>query len=601
MIRLEITDPETNKIYVPHLAADFSFEMFRENPLFTRRGNYTYDIDISLKDPHNRAIYWHLDRLTSNSIPKNRKAKIISDGHVVCDGIEEILSVQNNIVKIQILADNSALNHLVADDNLKIRDLDFGRFYSFPPEQTERYHFSIYPDVPFTTGPLIEITNVEDTPYHFRNYYQYSIHPHGTNYDTNVRSMGIDTPFLLSYVERLPGLLGYELRTNELLEHERWRRLVIMDGYASNEFSKRLPSWTVNEFIQQVEMFFNCIFVVEGKFIDILSVETFFDRYGPIEIKDKDILDEKDRDCSNSSSELYLQRQNIKYGFPGSMHGALNNFNEDVEEMCQKTERSVSTGKMDYETPWRIYHEPDFDFEYVWLLNEDEKVVKPYMIKRLGPYINNRADEIAELKIIPAEVVAKTCELREVRGTSYRVVGDVCLLLAQVSLIEVEDTRNQSAFAKAISGGVSDNALDTMSVAFVADLSVPFEPSTNGAATEASGEVMRQCLTTRKYIAYHEREERVVVLQTEDNGIRDTVRCELSLTDDDGLYDRTREVNNIIDTTQLFTIRFKCRAILNPMRQFLIHGRLFVCEQLKYTYGNGRQDPIVEGLFYPYI
>ena len=107
MIRLEIyTEGQTTPL-VPNISPEISFEMIRENPLFNQRGDYTYDIDISLRDPHNRKIYEHIDRITSNSYPKGRKMKIICGGNTVCEGTEVILRKEDDNVKVQVLSGNS--------------------------------------------------------------------------------------------------------------------------------------------------------------------------------------------------------------------------------------------------------------------------------------------------------------------------------------------------------------------------------------------------------------------------------------------------------------------------------------------------------------
>ena len=56
-----------------------------------------------------------------------------------------------------------------------------------------------------------------------------------------------------------------------------------------------------------------------------------------------------------------------------------------------------------------------------------------------------------------------------------------------------------------------------------------------------------------------------------------------------------------IDTNEKHVIQIKSAHRYDLLTPFLIHGRLFVCQQLKYTYADGRQHPIVEGTFYPYI
>ena len=75
----------------------------------------------------------------------------------------------------------------------------------------------------------------------------------------------------------------------------------------------------------------------------------------------------------------------------------------------------------------------------------------------------------------------------------------------------------------------------------------------------------------------------------------------LELNGEYGLYEnhfKSELVSNLEDS---YTIYFNSKEILDPTSKFLIHGRLFVCQQLKYTYANGHQDPVVEGIFYPYI
>lgn len=43
------------------LSEQFELELITENPYFTRKGEYTYDIDIDLRNPNNRMIYQHIN------------------------------------------------------------------------------------------------------------------------------------------------------------------------------------------------------------------------------------------------------------------------------------------------------------------------------------------------------------------------------------------------------------------------------------------------------------------------------------------------------------------------------------------------------------
>lgn len=49
------------------LPADFSTSVKRENPFFTKNGEYTYDITLQLSNSINADLYAHLNRLNSIS------------------------------------------------------------------------------------------------------------------------------------------------------------------------------------------------------------------------------------------------------------------------------------------------------------------------------------------------------------------------------------------------------------------------------------------------------------------------------------------------------------------------------------------------------
>ena len=41
---------------------DFMIDFYRYNPFFSKKGDYTYDIDINLNVPENARIYKHIQR-----------------------------------------------------------------------------------------------------------------------------------------------------------------------------------------------------------------------------------------------------------------------------------------------------------------------------------------------------------------------------------------------------------------------------------------------------------------------------------------------------------------------------------------------------------
>ena len=480
---------------MPHLPSELTFEFIRENPLFNRRGDYTYDIDISLRDPHNRAIYQHIDRLTANRRPQNRRARLIADGHVIADGTEAILTVENEYVKIQILAGNSELNYLSANTGeQKIRKLQLGTY------RRDRYaEKATFPDSNYTY-PLIEITNGDNNSAgHFRNTEDYRFIPWNSDYDMEAREKVHPCPFLLHIVESIINALGYTLRTNELAHDPRWQRLVIIHGYSTTEYAKMLPNWTVTEFIEQIEAFFDCIIVCGNGYADILRTESFYSTQETVDISAGQIDDNIRKDYTKDTSELHLQRSSLQYQLGNGTFGAVNNFNEDVEEKCSVIDTTLRAQQDQTTTGWYIMHETDCDFDFVILPEQDgdDTHDRKYIIRQFCQHSDD-ATEPYKLKIIPADIQVKTGEFGQMEPRAPTpTVNKICnaaWLLPQVSLVEVDNDRTWQKFAEAIHGGEGQDGEAGMEVAFVAMLPVLVENGTSGLTRTAHQLARIACL-----------------------------------------------------------------------------------------------------------
>ena len=112
---------EGQKVY---LSDDFMIDFYRYNPFFSKKGDYTYDIDVNLNVPENARLYKHIHRPNCLDHPSDRSAILIFDNMAI-KGTEVVLSVENNIVKIQIVAGNSELNYLSAGGR-RMQDYDLG-------------------------------------------------------------------------------------------------------------------------------------------------------------------------------------------------------------------------------------------------------------------------------------------------------------------------------------------------------------------------------------------------------------------------------------------------------------------------------------------
>lgn len=93
------------------LSPDLQLELTSCNPFFSKKGEFTYDLDIDLRYPQNEQIYDHINRSDVLSRSLNREAAIINGPLTIIKGTEIILSVEGDIAKIQIVGGNSELSY----------------------------------------------------------------------------------------------------------------------------------------------------------------------------------------------------------------------------------------------------------------------------------------------------------------------------------------------------------------------------------------------------------------------------------------------------------------------------------------------------------
>lgn len=593
MIRLEITDPTTGKTYVPNLSADLSFEMIRENPLFTRRGDYTYDIDISLDDPHNRAIYQHIDRLTANSHPKNRKARLLADGHVIADGTEVVLSIQNNYAKIQILAGNSELNYITADANIRVREMDFGRI----PEPTlaiaQNVANKIYPDANFAF-PAVYVDKGEN-PYKNSTIQNINDKP-VYNTEDGLWPM----PYLLYYVEKFITLLGYSISEtkNALRNDIRWRRLLVINAYDTREYARMLPNWSAYEFLTYIEQFFNITIVVNPitKVAEIYNLYDWYNAQSPIEVEDTSVFDLTEKNFDERENEFHHNYQCVEYESLGSSLSAIE---ENVKRKCETIEATPEEAADLTNTDWVIFTHPTYLFNFIRIRKNKEFENTKYNIiadQFRAAAVNEEArNNSTKLKIVPAEIRASlTTVYLPGDDPSSPITGyDHCAYPNYQDDIENKD------FQTALEEGLEDHASSIMQVAFYAGFIEVRDPF-NGPTAKLTGRKTTTCFAQRYYLADRYDNTHTVMTYTEDE-ISGFNNMTLELDGNWGRMVHDYAQNDLVDLDQQQIIKIRNLKFVGPMMKFLIHGRLFVCKQLKYTYANGHQDPIVEGIFYPYI
>lgn len=581
MIRLEIYPEGQTTPLVPNISPEMSFEMIRENPQFNQRGDYTYDIDISLRDPHNRKIYEHIDRLTSNSYPKGRKVRIICGGNTVCEGKEVILRKEDDNVKVQVLSGNSELNFLTADDNLRIREMNFGTFSAPTNEKAASSAFKLFPEANYVFPMCVERSSGDEADIYVNECY----------YDTRVSGMVYETgtvlrpmPFVLYLVEKFIEALGYHLRSNALRDIPKWCKLLMIHGYNTLSVQKMLPDWTAAEFISYIEAFFNCIFIVDeqSKEVDIRTFHSMQTNPTIKVIKREEVIDDFLREYDGDDVKFTHNYERVEYNLPGGEYWKRTNLDPTVENLCTKLEASYSQAEAMpiSECQWKIFHYSNDDIEFVrvnevipYYSETGTPVYRRYAVNQYKPY--GESGEANVLKVIPVEVIM------------YERTGRIC------PISELRETMEDVAFKDAIGSNISEDTVDNLQVCFYSFDGTGFNIDFNGSQAPVNFPVP-QCVTTRNY--FHQTFGTSIFIPRY-TGVDDMT---LELNGVHGLVNTVYATGQNIDVTQKHTIYFKSNGILNPNDLYNIAGKLFICQQLKFTFQNGKRHPVVEGVFYPY-
>lgn len=240
------------------LPKDFSVQVKRENPVFTKNGEYTYDITLPLGNPTNAELYKHLNRLNSvTEIKSKRKAVLIADNRVYCNGTEVITGWTDNEVSIQIASGNSELNYFIGA-NMLISELDMKQTV-VPSDAAGRqlYIQSTYPDVEYCLAPVFNQTDEKMyNNWHFRGTYAVP--------DPVSDSIFVPQPYLCPFIKDVLRALGYTLTTNHL-ENTVFKDLYLCHAWNTDKWNEMLPGWTVLDFLTQIEQLFDTVFVIDNK------------------------------------------------------------------------------------------------------------------------------------------------------------------------------------------------------------------------------------------------------------------------------------------------------------------------------------------------
>lgn len=248
------------------LPTEFSTTVKRENSLFTKNGEYSYDITLDLTNPVNAELYKHLNRInTVDEITQNRPLILIADNRVYCNGTEIITAWTDTTVTIQAASGNSELNYFIGSE-LMISELDMPDISPFMPngQPNKQYVEKLYPEIDICL-PLIYNSTQGELVNEWRSNTIWStkevelIHKPGFTPEDYMPQV-----FLCAYIKAVIYAIGYELTENAISE-SLWKDLYIAQLNYTTQWAKMLPGWTVGEFLEEIENLFNVTFIIDSR------------------------------------------------------------------------------------------------------------------------------------------------------------------------------------------------------------------------------------------------------------------------------------------------------------------------------------------------
>lgn len=452
MIHLEINS-------LPAVLKDnLSFKLTSCNPYFANTSTFSYELELPMTAPQNRAIFGNISR---RDCPKQSAEldAVLYDGTVkLMSGKAKVITVTDQAVKVQLLGHASAYNYDSDMNETYIDELEMGDWYNLlyggapysQPQygsawlialanrvyaldtlglfydgwingQYDGYACVFYPVVNSTNSVTCnEFVFREKTPgsLDFRLEYPYSP-PGDSSQHVGLPQVKVAPQPKLWFMSKLiAAATGYTLHDsdNALLSDGLLRRVFIANANIHVRADRCLPHWTVAEWWSNLEAAFGVVMVIDDSNKSLKLVKRA-DRYGLSagnSVVIDDVLDEYSVDMDSDNAK---ETSSGNTGFadfdtspwtriPDELRSAV-----QLEHVEYATLADLAAAVADGSLEWdksKIYIAGD-GRHYVW----DSNIPGIREVDQFGPRIvkesNSNID--VELKFIPCDIVDSTAKL----------------------------------------------------------------------------------------------------------------------------------------------------------------------------------------------
>lgn len=395
------------------LPSEFSITVKQENAFFTKNGEYTYDIELSLLVPENAKLYGFLNRLNITERPATkRKALLVADNRVYLNGTEIITGWTDTKVSIQLVSGNSELNYFVGSDEL-ISTLEMKETNPVVSGSVSTdYVKKTYPDVDYNLMMTYDSLHQVDKNIWLYRLYNNDVNNPYAGYIVQKEDIQpydyIPQPYLCAYMRELLKALGYTLEYNAI-EDTPWKSVYIVHVCETYKWNEMLPGWTAKDFLQNIETMFNGSFLIDHrtKKVSFLLNVSYLPKVSNVHLQNVvdaytiEVEEEEEADAINST---------IKYKLPSTEYYKLRCLPDVVKEAAKtkviddglfaffgKPENQVTDTIFDYKSENRkiIYLEGSGIMSHLEMVDE------------LASLVRENAESELELEFVPAELTER--------------------------------------------------------------------------------------------------------------------------------------------------------------------------------------------------
>ena len=290
------------------LPTDFKITLVTENLYFSKASTYTYDVKLPMLPFSNNAkIFGHLNRFDKSLTTRSWPAQLIVDNKVIVNGTAVVVGITDDSISVQLLQGNSELNWKSKYGATYIDELPLGDVTAWnmtivtstsggvqksvahpntniakqdPNSGNPLYYWEqtdfaeanngnvvITPIYNKGTGVFMNQTRPYErdwTPLWWREFFYvgcWSTHSHGLREETHYAPQ----PKLAYMVNLIFNQLGLNITYNELATKNWYNNAFIANSNEVVYIQQCLPHWTFEEFVNQLQLLFNCVIIVNEK------------------------------------------------------------------------------------------------------------------------------------------------------------------------------------------------------------------------------------------------------------------------------------------------------------------------------------------------